>query len=116
MPLCIHLGIPLSTHTDAAYEQEQIAALAELGVELRCALSTLSCSRGWGGVLPEPGGGRAELWVVRADGVEDQDEATAAEWYAEADCLMMVGHVHIDAELLDKCALRSTTAPIPAER
>ena len=53
---------------------------------------------------------------MRADGVEDQDEATAAEWYAEADCLMMVGHVHIDAELLDKCALRSTTAPIPAER
>ena len=53
----------------------------------------------------------AELWVVRADGVEDQDEATAAEWYAEADCLMMVGHVHIDAELLDKCTIRSTTAP-----
>ena len=41
MPLCIHPGIPLSTHTDAAYEQEQVAALAELGVELRCALSTL---------------------------------------------------------------------------
>ena len=56
---------------------------------------------------------------MRADGVEDQDEATAAEWFAEADCLMMVGHVHIDAELLDKCAIaRSTTAgpPIPAER
>ena len=50
---------------------------------------------------------------MRADGVEDQDEATAAEWYAEADCLMMVGHVHIDAELLDKCAIRSTTAPPP---
>ena len=66
-------------------------------------------SCGWGG---GPGGlPRAELWAVRADGVEDQDEATAAEWYAEADCLMMVGHVHIDAELLDKCAIRSTTAP-----
>ena len=117
MPLCIHLGIPLSTHTDVAYEQEQIDALAELGVELRCALSTLSCSRGWGPAFGPAGraAARAELWAVRADGVEDQDEATAAERYAEADCLMMVGHVHIDAELLDKCAIR-TTAPIPAER
>ena len=57
------------------------------------------CCWVWGGGLSW-----AELWAVRADGVEDQDEATAAEWYAEADCLMMVGHVHIDAELLDKCA------------
>ena len=59
------------------------------------------------------------MWAVRADGVEDQDEATAAEWYAEADCLMMVGHVHIDAELLDKCAIRTQhhrARPIPAER
>ena len=54
----------------------------------------------------------AELWAVRADGVEDQDEATAAEWYAEADCLMMVGHVHIDAELLDKCT-QQHRAPRP---
>ena len=105
MPLCIHLGIPLSTHTDAAYEQEQIDALAELGVELRCAFSTLSCMGGPGWAAG--GRPRAEAWAVRADGVEDQDEATAAEWYAEADCLMMVGHVHIDAELLDKCAIRS---------
>ena len=61
MPLCIHLGIPLSTHTDAGYEQEQIDALAELGVELRCAL-TLSRrgQAGWGGwVLLLLGLGRA---------------------------------------------------------
>ena len=50
MPLCIHLGIPLSTHTDAAYEQEQIDALAELGVELRCALTLSDLVGGWGGV------------------------------------------------------------------
>jgi lactate dehydrogenase-like 2-hydroxyacid dehydrogenase len=35
--------------------------------------------------------------------VEEQDDATASEWFAEADCLMMVGHVHVGAELLDRC-------------
>ena len=36
MPVCIHLGTKLAVHVDETYEQEQIAALADLGVELRC--------------------------------------------------------------------------------
>ena len=44
-----------------------------------------------------------EPLVVIADGVQDLDEAAANEWYAEADALMMVGHVHVDAVLLDRC-------------
>ena len=37
MPVCLHLGVKLSVHVDEAYEQQQIAELAALGVELRCA-------------------------------------------------------------------------------
>jgi lactate dehydrogenase-like 2-hydroxyacid dehydrogenase len=44
-----------------------------------------------------------EPLVDIADGVQELDEATANEWYAEADALMMVGHVHVDAVLLDRC-------------
>ena len=36
MPVCIHLGTKLAIHVNETYEQEQIAALADLGVELRC--------------------------------------------------------------------------------
>ena len=36
MPVCIHLGTKLAVHVNETYEQEQIAALADLGVELRC--------------------------------------------------------------------------------
>ena len=115
MPVCIHLGTKLAVHVDETYEQEQIAALADLGVELRCetldaalALPPWPCRL----ALPPPAlpdchtlGAPADTrrCIISADGVEEQDDATASEWFAEADCLMMVGHVHVGAELLDRC-------------
>jgi len=78
MPLCVHVGLRLAAHVNEEWEAARLAELAELGIDVR-----------WVG--PEFGGES----VV--------DEATQSAWLAEADAIMMVGHVHIDEELLERC-------------
>ena len=78
MPVCVHVGLRLAAHVNEEWEAARLAELAELGIEVR-----------WIG--PDLG----DAGVV--------DEATQSAWLAEADAIMMVGHVHIDEELLERC-------------
>ena len=88
MPVCIHLGTKLAVHVNETYEQEQIAALADLGVELRC--ETLDAAL----ALPGPAG-----WPCRR---RPSLSLTVIHWVPQL--------IHVDALSL-QMAWRSRTMP-----